>query len=192
MKTLTKLTLKVLIFSLSVGTFAQAKIYRPLDDLDVFYYHETSGRTPKQIQALSLKEYQEFVEMDVHSPELNSYYNKDSGKSHLLTPAQASKALQAASVNPVVSLYQYNKYDPKEQGIGFCFGRAMFVDLYLAMNNLNRGSIKKAFVVGSMTSGGGAQWAWHVTTIVQSENRYGEEVWLAIDPIVGKILEVTA
>jgi len=191
MKILTKFTFKALLVSLSLTTLVQAKLYRPLDDLNANYYYDSYGKTAKQVQSLSLKEYQDFVDMEVNSPELNYHYNVDSNKPQFLSVQQASKALQAASINPVVSLYQYNKYDPREQGIGFCFGRAMFVDLYLAINNVNRGSIKKAFVVGSMTSGG-SQWGWHVTTIVQSQNKAGEEVWLAVDPIVGRVLEVTA
>ena len=89
------------------------------------------------------------------------------------------------SFNFVVSLYQYEKYDPKNQGIVFCFGRAMFVHLELAMRNLDRDSIKKAFVVGPMSTGDGNSWGWHVTTIAQSEDAQGNEIWLALDPVTG-------
>jgi hypothetical protein len=98
-------------------------------------------------------------------------------------------ALKRAMSNPVVSLDKYSKYDPNNKGIGFCFGRAMFLNVYLTMAKFNRSNMKKAFIVGSMSKG---SWAWHVTTIVQSQDRSGKEIWLALDPVVGKVLEVKA
>jgi hypothetical protein len=177
---------------MAVMGVTHAQIYRPLDNLDNHYAADSRGKSAQQIQALSLQQYQEFVAMDVNSYKSNVHYNRDDSKAQYLTLAKAKIALEAANDNPVVSLYQYEKYDPDNRGIGFCFGRAMFVDLYLAINKFNRGSIKKAFVVGPMSSGDGIIWGWHVTTIAQAKDKSGKEIWLAIDPIVGKILEVTA
>lgn len=178
----------VLFFSFT--TIASAQLYRPLDDLNYAYQRDIRGKTPRQIQDLSLKEYQAFIGLDVNTPRYNVHYNRDSGKAKLINSQKATVALEAALYNPIVSLYQYKKYDPNDRGIGFCFGRAMFIDLYLAINNLDRGSIKKAFVVGPMSTGDGGSWAWHVTTIVQSKDRSGRETWLAIDPIMQEVMDV--
>lgn len=179
-----------LVLSISLTALAHAQLYRPLDDLDAKYAADIRGKSAKEVQAMSLKQYQDFIALDVNSPSLNVHYNRDEKKAQLLTVANANKVLEAATYNPIISLHQYKKYDPTNRGIGFCFGRAMFIDLYLAINNFNRGSIKKAFVVGPMQTGDGGSWGWHVSTIVQSKNRSGKEEWIAIDPIMGRIMTV--
>lgn len=181
-----------LLLALTFTSFSYAQIYRPTANLDVQYNIDTYGKTAKDIQAMGLQEYAKFLTIDVNHHQWNVHYNRDINKPKTITQEQASRVMDAASTNPVVALYQRTKYDPKEQGIGFCFGRAMFVDLYTAMNGLDRGSIKKAFVVGPMSGGGSMIWGWHVTTIVQSKDRAGREMWLAIDPVVGTPMEVTA
>jgi hypothetical protein len=170
-------------------SLASAKIYKPLDDLGQIYRNEVRGKSAHAIQQLGLKEYQDFLSMNVNNHDLHKHYNSDSRKPIYLSMRQARDTMRATNNNPIVSLHMYSKYDPKDQGIGFCFGRAMFIDLYLAINGLNRGSIKKAFVVGPMTTDG-AKWAWHVTTIVQSIDRNNNKVWLAIDPIVDRVMEL--
>jgi hypothetical protein len=84
-------------------------------------------------------------------------------------------------------MYYYSKYDPKNEGIGFCFGRAMFIHLELAQFRFDRDSVKKAFVVGPMSTGDGGSWGWHVTTIVKSwDARSKKQIWYALDPVVGR------
>lgn len=182
--------IKFVSLNLVLISLASAKIWRPLDDLSSIYTQEARSRSAKAVQELGLKQYADFVTMDVNTYELNPYYNNDSLKPIFLSKTQAEASLMAANRNPVVGLHMYNKYDPNNQGIGFCFGRAMFIDLYLSINEFNRASIKKAFVVGPMTSGDGANWGWHVTTIAQSFDRNKNEIWLAIDPIMGRVMEV--
>jgi hypothetical protein len=172
-------------------TIASAQLFRPLDNLDAIYDYDVRGRSAKDVQALSIRQYQDFIALDINSQQFNPHFNRDDKKAQFMTKSTAEKALQAALYNPVVNLYMTQKYDPDNRGIGFCFGRAMFIDLYLSINNFNRGSIKKAFVVGPMRTGS-STWAWHVTTIVQSKDRSGKEIWLAIDPIMDKVMEITA
>lgn len=190
MLNLRKTLAQFLLLSISLTSLSNARIFRPLDNLDTQYFKDISGKTPKEIQAISLEQYQKFIDLDVNSPELNVHFSRDSKKAQLMTVATATKALDSATYNPIIALHKYKKYDPTNKGIGFCFGRAMFVDLYLSINNFNRGSIKKAFVVGPMSTGDGANWGWHVTTIVQSKDKAGREVWLAIDPIMGRVMTV--
>lgn len=97
--------------------------------------------------------------------------------------------------NPVVSLYQYDKYDPDNEGIGFCFGRAMFANMHLVAKGIERDHIKKAFVIGHMETPDGASWGWHVATIARTErvNAKNEivEDWYVVDPIVGYPMYIT-
>ena len=145
------------------------------------------GAQPAAIHQENLASLKKFIDFDVTL--IDTRLNNES-KPQYLHSADATRALKSVDVNPVVSLNQYNKYDPKNEGIGFCFGRAMFVHLELVQRGLDTRSIKKAFVVGSMQTPDGARWGWHVTTIAQSKDATGNELWLAIDPIVGKVIEV--
>jgi len=151
-------------------------------DIDNVEYSRYS-KDPSEIHRENLAAITNFIgeEMDL------TYANSTDVKS--LSPDDVEDALEVAGENPVVSLYAYSKYDPENQGIGFCFGRAMFTNIHLAMKGVEREHIKKAFVVGEMSTGDGNQWGWHVTTIVQSlekdENGQVREQWLAVDPIIG-------
>ena len=63
----------------------------------------------------------------------------------------------------------------------------MFVNLYLASSGLNRASIKKAFVLGSMDGG---VWGWHVAAIVKSQDSKTKQTkWVVIDSEIGRVIE---
>ncbi len=173
--------------SLLITTSVFGQINRAMDDL----FHLTSqlnyGKTNAQIIKESNDNYDRFVAINVNAPSYTSYSVLDAEKPKTITVDQAELALDAAMRNDIVSLDQYSKYDRENRGIGFCFGRAMFINLYLAINGLARPNIKKAFVVGPMSRGA---WGWHVTTIAQSKDRAGKEIWLAIDPVMGYVVTV--
>jgi len=149
---------------------------------------DTRGMQIPAIHADNLADLKKFIDFDVTT--LNSDRGVDANKPKNLHKLDGADALKAVEANPVVSLYSYNKYDPRNEGIGFCFGRAMFVHLELVQRGIDRRSVQKAFVVGHMQTPDGGQWGWHVTTIAQSKNAQGKEIWLAIDPIVGRVIEV--
>jgi hypothetical protein len=150
---------------------------------------DTRGVQTAAIHADNLADLQRFISFDVLS--MNTDRGVDAAKPKFLHTADAAEALRTVEANPVVSLYSYNKYDPRNEGIGFCFGRAMFIHLELLQRGLDRRAVQKAFVVGHMQTPDGGQWGWHVTTIAQSKNAQGKEIWLAIDPIVGRVIEVS-
>lgn len=175
------------VLSLAVTTSVFGQINKPLDDLFRLNASMNLGKTGAQITKESNDNYARFVALNVNSPALTNYSVLDADKVKTITIDQAELALDAAMRNDVVSLDKYSKYDKDNKGIGFCFGRAMFVNLYLAINGVHRANIKKAFVVGPMSRG---SWAWHVTTIVQSKDRAGKESWLAIDPVMGYVVTV--
>lgn len=97
----------------------------------------------------------------------------------------AYKIVSEMNHHPVIAMYHSNKYDPDNQGIGFCFGRAMYANLDLVYHNLDRDSIRKAFVIGSMETGDGAKWGWHVATIARVESVDRAQEWIVLDPITG-------
>ena len=175
MKLTTLLSLLVISALSYAGPITEANV-------NLFYKRNSdiSGKSAKAIHQSNLKLIKDFVAVDVDGMRDNSQ-----GRAKYISPADANSVRRAALMNPVVSLSNYHQYDPTNRGIGFCFGRAMFVNIELAYRQFDRDSIKKAFVVGPMTTGGSTKWAWHVTTIVQSKNKDGSEVWLAIDPITG-------
>lgn len=176
-----------LLFSLSFAFVAQSQVIRPMDDLLSRVSRDNQGKTAAMITRESIMNYDKFVAADVNDPRNTPYSLLDERKPTSLPTEKAVTALKAAMNNEVVSLDHYEKYDKLNKGIGFCFGRAMFVNLYLVMGGFNRANIKKAFVVGPMSKGA---WGWHVTTIVQSKNKSGQETWLAIDPIHYRVMEV--
>ena len=172
------------LFSLISAFTAQAQTIVP-SSIDLFARASTdiSGKTPDQVHAENLKNFETFITLDIDT-------NRDFDQAKFLKPSYAQEVIREAAKNPVVSTFQTSKYDPRNEGIGFCFGRAMFVHLELAHRGFDRDSIKKAFVVGPMKTPDGNRWGWHVTTIVQTKNTAGKETWLAIDPITG-VKEVT-
>lgn len=86
--------------------------------------------------------------------------------------------------NPVTSLAAYNKYDPTDRGIGFCFGRAMNVHLEALFQGVSKNSIRKLWALGQLRTGS-TGWRYHVTTLLK-----GEKGWMAVDPIFGYVMTV--
>jgi len=173
-----------LIAFLTAPTFAQ--IIKDPVDLYRQASIDTYNRNTDKIHQDNLDNYKKFVELDINTIQDDSY-----NRAKYLSPTVANEVYRTASLNPVVSLIKTLKYDPKNLGIGYCFGRAMFINIDLAFRQFDRDSIKKAFVVGTMQTPDGASWGWHVTTIVQSKDpKTKKEIWLAIDPIAG-VKEVT-
>jgi hypothetical protein len=175
------------LFSLFVSLSVQAKLHGSRVDLFEIYRNDIRGKSNIEIYRDSINDYDRFVGFDTQSHLYTPNHATDFHKPRTLSQRNAEQVLDAALYNPVVGLHMNSKYDPHNKGIGFCFGRAMFVHMYLAMNNLHRGSIKKAFIIGPMSRG---EWAWHVTTIVQSTDARGREIWLAIDPVADEVMEV--
>jgi hypothetical protein len=185
MKLKSILSFSALMFSLS--SFAQ--IYSSKVDLYDQYDRDTWRKNARQIVQESLAEYERFSKIDVHRNNVHAAI--DAHKPRNLGPRDAEMVLRETDRNPVVSMYMNDKYDPNDEGIGFCFGRAMFVHMYLAMKGLHRASMMKAFVVGPMKTDD-MEWGWHVTTIAQSiDSRTGKRIWVAIDPILDRVVEVT-
>ncbi len=95
----------------------------------------------------------------------------------------------SAKHNTISSLNNPNgqKYDPTG-GIGYCYGRAMAVNLAAKQwgrqpnkASLANSSIKKLFVVGDMRETcDQTKWRFHVTTIVKRD----DQKWIALDPIM--------
>lgn len=177
--------LTFVVAALIFATGIEAKIYSEQVHLFSEANRDTWYKTTEQINKENKAHLKEFVALEVEGRSRQSINIVDADDAKFLNPRIARDVLSTLRMHPVVSLYQYEKYDPKNQGIGFCFGRAMFVHLELAMRNLDRDSIKKAFVVGPMSTGDGNSWGWHVTTIAQSKDAQGNEIWLALDPVTG-------
>lgn len=176
------------LMSFALAFTANAQINKASDNLFNLAAQDTKGKDAKKIEQENLDNYERFVLIDTNNHLYNPHASRDQGKRTSITKTQAQAIIQEAESNPVVALHQGRKYDKDQKGIGFCFGRAMFTHLFLTSAGVNRGNIKKAFIVGPMSNGA---WAWHVSTIVQSSLN-GKEVWYAIDPVAGTAMEVKA
>ena len=115
-------------------------------------------------------------QMTITSPEVDR-------KNHI-NVSQAKILYKAVANHPVASLRNYSKYDPGNNGIGYCFGRAMTAHLEALWNpelKVNNKAIRKLFALGKLQTGT-ASWRYHVTTIVKAS----DNGWWAIDPIMGE------
>ncbi len=119
--------------------------------------------------------------------ELNAYGTdrKVSGRLNAITTEQAKMVLNSIHRHPVVSDYEYDRYNRPGVEIGFCFGRAAYVHLALLKMGVNKDSIKKIWAVGPMQTAEIA-WDFHVATLVKSV----DGSWLAIDSFVGRVMSV--
>jgi hypothetical protein len=93
---------------------------------------------------------------------------------------QRSSLFKEAVTHPVAGPGVVGKYDPTGM-IGFCFGRALCVDLIARQMGLAKKSLLKIFYVGDMRSNPEVpEWRFHVTTAV-----IGDDGSLyAVDPIM--------
>lgn len=169
-------TIALLIALSSLTAYAQ--ITPNKINLFTQYSKDIQGKTADQIHKANLSNYQKFLKLDV-----DKYVDYEKAK--FLKASYAQETINLVTRNPVVSSYYSKKYDPQNLGIGFCFGRAMFIHLELVQRGFDRDSIKKAYVVGPMQTPDGASWGWHVTTIAQTKDARGNKKWFALDPITG-------
>ncbi|MBC7465749.1 MAG: hypothetical protein H7256_07140 [Bdellovibrio sp.] len=103
-----------------------------------------------------------------------------------VTFAEASELRDKVANNPVTKFYNSEKYDPKGE-IGFCFGRAMAGHLEALSMGIEKDSIRKAFVAGTMErQGEGITWQFHVATIVKGT----KGSWWVIDPIFNHVMKL--
>lgn len=117
--------------------------------------------------------------LNLWNPDLGkAAQERDSAKAKFISLETRLNVLTIAAQNPIVGTFAEKTYD-LNGGVGFCFGRAMFIHMELVMRGLDRDSVKKAVIVGKMMGG---KWGWHVTTIVQSKDIFGKRIWLALDP----------
>jgi hypothetical protein len=97
----------------------------------------------------------------------------------------AEKIMESIDEHPVVSSYQYSKYNREGVEIGFCFGRAVYAHLALLKMGVNKDAIKKIWAVGPMSNG--VNWEFHVGTIVKDSR---SDKWWVIDNFPGRLLDL--
>ncbi len=101
-----------------------------------------------------------------------------------LSESQSQKLFDKVSTNPISGPEQRPKYDPTGT-TGFCFGRAMVAHMDALKSGVAKDGIMKVFAVGNLKSAEG-NWDFHVATLVRRDNGS----WWAIDPIMGKPLDI--
>ncbi|MBF0407651.1 MAG: hypothetical protein HQM10_09875 [Candidatus Riflebacteria bacterium] len=114
-----------------------------------------------------------------------SIYQHSSKKLSVLNYLEREFLFEKSTRHEVAGLEHLGKYDP-QGNIGFCFGRAMAVELIALRMGLTPNSIGKMFIVGQMMQNDRLAWRFHVTAIIAGDN--GK--WFAIDPVMGCPLEI--
>ncbi len=99
-----------------------------------------------------------------------------------ISKEEANFLLDLSSTNPVSTPNMTRNYDPKNTGAGFCFGRAMAVQIEAISRGVAPDAIKKVFAVGDLINGS-TKWRYHVATVIKGE----DGTWWAIDPIFDRV-----
>jgi hypothetical protein len=175
-----KFIITLIFFVFSQSLYAQ--IYPANSSLFKEASADTYNKSSQEIHKENLAHIQHFIDFDVDTDRDNA-----NGYAKSIPWDVAYEINYVMMDHPVISMHwdTYIRYDPENKGIGFCFGRAMFANIELEYRQLDSDSIKKAFAIGPMTTGGETSWSWHVTTIAQSFDEQGNEFWIAIDPVTG-------
>lgn len=94
----------------------------------------------------------------------------------------ADAALARVAANPVAKLESIQSYDQGGQ-VGYCFGRALLVHLFLRQAGVPQADIAKIFTVGELMVER-QLWRFHVAVMV----RDAAAGYLVVDPLQGKVL----
>lgn len=149
-------------------------------DLLALQARETRGQTPAAVQAMNDRA---LDQLECLEERPGTVHSNGSRRVSRISRRTAQTVIDSIDLHPVVGSYQSSRYEKRDTAIGFCFGRATYVDLIARRMGVQKDSIRKLWVVGPMRSGG-IDWAFHVTTLIRGEN--GE--WLAIDNFPGRVL----
>ncbi|HTL12532.1 MAG TPA: hypothetical protein VL588_08605 [Bdellovibrionota bacterium] len=119
--------------------------------------------------------HQAYGDLEAHMPGMRSS----------LTPAEAGRLYSLMRNHPVAALTDENvgKYDPTGE-IGYCFGRAMAVQLMARRMGLSENFIRKLFLIGDLREGTDPEWRFHVTTLIRVHRAGDNYEWVAVDPLL--------
>ncbi|QDK38554.1 protein-glutamine glutaminase family protein [Bdellovibrio sp. NC01] len=135
---------------------------------------DNTAKTPEEAVAMNNE-----VLKQMNAESAATYSGK---KINALDKQTVRKLYEEVTRHPVARLLKVNKYDPDHK-MGFCFGRAMTAHLEALYMGIDKNSIRKVFVAGSMKAiVGDIIWQFHVATAVKSS----DGGWWVIDPFVGK------
>ena len=177
---LSPLLVALTTLGISISSYAN----RPLVPLDAHLYnyqaidtiHSESGEIRnmnyKDLQAMNAQ-----ADLPVDNP-----LNRLEG----VTKRQAESLLEDLWMHPVVGFANHSKYDPTG-GIGFCFGRALYIHLALLHMGVDNDVIRKMWAVGPM-DGGNITWGYHVTTFVRAAEP--DVGWWTIDNFTGEVMSI--
>jgi len=94
----------------------------------------------------------------------------------------AEQALAKVAANPVAKVESTQSYDATGQ-VGYCFGRALLVHLFLLQAGVPQDDMLKIFNLGDLIVEK-QPWKFHVAVLVKD----AKAGWLAVDPLQGKAM----
>jgi hypothetical protein len=190
-----KMLLGLLFFSLGHAIPALAKVscsnlYGPFPgseapadpllhaDLLQLQREEVRGQTPDQITQMNQKTLADLTNTDFGRPA--------AGRVAGLTSDQIKNVILSMGKLPLFIEASAGLYNQPGVNIGYCFGRAAYAHLALLKMGVDKNSIRKAWIVGPMKSGG-TSWQFHVATLVRGV----DQKWYALDNYFGgRVLEI--
>ena len=104
------------------------------------------------------------------------------GRKSGLTTEEIQALYNDGATNPVGDYALVKKYDP-EGNIGFCFGRALVMQIEALKHGVAKEAVRKIWAVGSMKYKD-IYWQHHVATMVRGTDR----AWYVLDPEYDKPL----
>jgi hypothetical protein len=137
---------------------------------------EVKWASPRQVRRMNTETVTQFGD---YKPTLA----QEGGRGAQIEYAQLTKLLDVLKQHPVVGRASSDRYQQETAEIGYCFGRALYVQLMLLKMGLNSDSIRKVWIVGPMRNPDGANWGFHVATAAYVKG-FG---WMAIDTNTFKI-----
>ncbi len=173
-------------FGVLFGTLvAQAQV-RPLIQTNANLYQVHQWETQsmeadgiKQLNERDLKAMNELAKLPIDNPN-----NRLTG----INGRQVQSLIDDLNFHPVVGYMSHHKYDPSG-GIGFCFGRALYIHLLLLHLGVDNDAIKKIWAVGPM-DGGSITWGFHVATFVKASEEDAEGWWV-VDNFTGRTMSLS-
>lgn len=152
-----------------------------LVEVDLYSYrdHEIFGKTVAEVKEMNEQSLRELNAFKITSKKLRKGKLLDS-----ISQEQADQLIESLEANPITAYANYEKYNrPSHEKIeiGYCFGRATYVDLALRKLGVNEDAIKKIWVVGPLDQGSSISWGFHVATLVKGNSGS----WLAVDNYPG-------
>ena len=114
----------------------EPEIVDPLLNVDLLALQKKETRYLTPAEVLKLNE-QTFENLYATPLPAQSHHSSGRDRIQQIDPVDAQKVIDSINVHPVVAYYSDQKYSQPSAKIGYCFGRATYVHLTLALHKFS-------------------------------------------------------